>query len=610
MKVDKLTTFLTSVADRVEHGATPEAAVQQVLEQPAFAALSAAQRAGLRDMIALTGGDATVPSLLRTEAAQIAKKNIGLGTAALLKASAITLEGFDALASMTGLPIGPPLMAPGVKHTKTYDCPSVGPIPDDDEKGLPAAIEVSGQGGPIQSLEVAVKVEHPYVGALSITLTPPNGADPVVLHKRTGGSQSGIDLKVPVPAAAGLDPEGTWTLRVVDHDGYSDGGKLTHFGLAITTNKSKPNVPPIIPPSAPAAEGEVVVGSYNVENLFDTKKEPGKWDDQFTPTGKYKWTEAKLAQKLENLGKVFRTINGGKGPDIMALNEVENEPMLQRLRDEALGDLGYETLVHIESDDWRGIDNALISRYPLVGEPVLHQVHDSSNPLWGSDTTRGFLEATLDVDGRPLAVLVTHFPTNKKYEKKQKQRADYARQVRERVEQLEADHPGREVMVLGDFNGNPGDAAFGKDGLRTSGDGDAVSSGKAAMYNALAVMAEQHADPRPGRSFSDLGAIDEVLEESFGRNIGSISWVNDDKETEWHLFDHVLLSASLLSDKGLCHVPGSTQVVREPFMVAEDGQPRAFHEDGVEYGEQKLDRTGYSDHLPVVTRLRLAPEGD
>ena len=80
----------------------------------------------------------------------------------------------------------------------------------------------------------------------------------------------------------------------------------------------------MIPPSAPAAKGEIVIASWNVEALFDTKKDPGKDDWDWTPSGWWAWDDKKLSTKLQNLEKVLRTINGGKGPDILALNEVEN----------------------------------------------------------------------------------------------------------------------------------------------------------------------------------------------------------------------------------------------------------------------------------------------
>ena len=40
------------------------------------------------------------------------------------------------------------------------------------------------------------------------------------------------------------------------------------------------------------------IAFYNVENLFDTKDEPGVNDNDFTPDGYKKWTEERYYEKL------------------------------------------------------------------------------------------------------------------------------------------------------------------------------------------------------------------------------------------------------------------------------------------------------------------------
>ena len=39
-------------------------------------------------------------------------------------------------------------------------------------------------------------------------------------------------------------------------------------------------------------------------------------------------------------------------------------------------------------------------------------------------------------------------------------------------------------------------------------------------------------------------------------------------------------------------------------MLADDGTPCSFFERGVKPRDQDIARSGFSDHLPVVTRLR------
>lgn len=66
-------------------------------------------------------------------------------------------------------------------------------------------------------------------------------------------------------------------------------------------------LPPVVPPerlaqvrknSPPNAYG---VTFYNIENLFDTHDDPSNTgDDEFLPTGSYRWTEA-ISKKAQIL---------------------------------------------------------------------------------------------------------------------------------------------------------------------------------------------------------------------------------------------------------------------------------------------------------------------
>lgn len=360
-------------------------------------------------------------------------------------------------------------------------------------------------------------------------------------------------------------------------------------------------VPVSVDPAAPVAPDEVMIATYNVENLFDTTKDPSPDinDGQFTPDGDYKWSEAKLTRKIAQLGQAIRGMNAGHGPDILALNEVENAAVVARLRDEALSDLGYGTLVHLDTVDKRGIDNAILSRHPQIGEAVLHTVHVPGHPLWKDGKTRGILEATFDVDGVALTVFVNHWPAGAEWAERKKQRAHVGQQLRAIIEaKLKAD-PGREIMVLGDFNASPGEASFGPAGLGASGDPEVVKKKQLPLYDTVACLADQirHAQGKPAAK--SLEAVDELLA-SDGPAMGSHY---DDWSKKWNLFDQIFVSRGLLDEKGLAWVPGSTQIARTKELTNALGRPRSQFP-SEKYAEHTVDSIGISDHYPVVTRLR------
>lgn len=49
---------------------------------------------------------------------------------------------------------------------------------------------------------------------------------------------------------------------------------------------------------------------------------------------------------------------------------------------------------------------------------------------------------------------------------------------------------------------------------------------------------------------------------------------------------------------------GSTRVLRADYMLTPEGSPKTFFEPNVDPRKQEIARAGFSDHLPVVTRLR------
>src|SRR4051812_49089761 len=107
--------------------------------------------------------------------------------------------------------------------------------------------------------------------------------------------------------------------------------------------------------------GQLHVAWWNVENLFDTADDPAvTGDEEFTPDGPKKWDEARLKRKLANLAGVIKKMNGGKGPDVFGVCEVENKSVVERLVTD-LADLGRRyRVVHKDSPSERGIDTAIV----------------------------------------------------------------------------------------------------------------------------------------------------------------------------------------------------------------------------------------------------------
>ena len=171
---------------------------------------------------------------------------------------------------------------------------------------------------------------------------------------------------------------------------------------------------------------------YNTENFFDTVHDQGTGDWTYLPhdlkikmpeqqeachqtsTGRYldeclqmDWTEAKFTKKIINISKVIKSFdNTGKGPDIIMLEEVENMNVISKLVSKGLDGLGYQYKVLIEGDDSRGIDVALISKYPIA-KAVRHPLIMDGKKV----DTRGILQVTLNIGTQEITVFVNHWPS-------------------------------------------------------------------------------------------------------------------------------------------------------------------------------------------------------
>ncbi len=193
------------------------------------------------------------------------------------------------------------------------------------------------------------------------------------------------------------------------------------------------------------------VASWNVENLFDTIDDPDKRDEEYTPEGRREWTDARLDIKLKNLASVVDFMNGGKGPDLLAVQEVEHRHLLAKLEGKLKTTKNYR-IVYAESPDNRGIDNALFyntAQFDLIESQTIEVALPDKYP------TRYILYAKLVVNSSAfLHVFVNHWPSRRGgQEKSEPNRVEAAKALKNFID--ENITRGSNIIILGDFNDEP-----------------------------------------------------------------------------------------------------------------------------------------------------------
>lgn len=226
-------------------------------------------------------------------------------------------------------------------------------------------------------------------------------------------------------------------------------------------------------PSQQGTANRITIMSWNVENLFDTIHDEGTLDYEYLPTElklnnpamrqgcydansnpkqaqacvRHDWNEERLKVKLAHVADGIRQINGC-GPDIQILVEVENQNVVEMLRDSELSECGYQTVVVLDGQDKRGIDPGVMSKFKQWAPPILHNIpFHAENGDPAPKGFRGILEVHLLLpDGQKASIFAVHFPSQSNPTYLRRQAVEFLQKVTNAV--------SNDVLVIvgGDFN--------------------------------------------------------------------------------------------------------------------------------------------------------------
>lgn len=313
-------------------------------------------------------------------------------------------------------------------------------------------------------------------------------------------------------------------------------------------------------------EHKFFVASWNVENLFDIYDDPQKDDNEFLPNSDKQWDSTKYLQKLENLSQIICGMNNNKGPDILGLVEVENKQVLIDLVSviEKKISKKYE-IVHTESLDARGIDNALIFNKELFKFEELKPLRVDLGE--GEKDTRYILRVHLNLKGikkdDELFVYVNHWPSRRGGEDvSEKLRIDAANVLSNDINELNSKKE-RNVIIVGDFNDEPFNKSINE------------------VLKAKSIDSSEIKDVK----LINLAAKLKVQKQ------GSFMY-----KQEWNMLDQMIISKKLFNKKGLEYVQDSFQIIKPEVMVTKDGK---YKDSPIPTFGGKKYLGGYSDHFPV-----------
>jgi hypothetical protein len=308
---------------------------------------------------------------------------------------------------------------------------------------------------------------------------------------------------------------------------------------------------------------------YNLENFYDTEDDSLKQDNEFLPGGDRRWTKSRFYTKLTHISKVITNTGYWEPPFLIGLCEVENRKVLERLVTFAPLKSWNYSIIHKDSPDERGIDVAAIYRSDVfnpLNYSYFSPVPEGELPPYTREILyiRGIV-AGLDT----IHVFFNHWPS--RYSglmETRPQRKEAALRLKHEIDKLQKAYKNPPIIVMGDFNDQPEDESLQK-----------------------FLKAEKEITGQPVH----------LVNLSF-------RWMKEGKGTlkfqsQWNIFDQIIVSESLLNkESALFSLPDDALILDLPFLLEPD----------LSYTGSKLNRTyigftyhgGYSDHLPVLLKLR------
>lgn len=327
----------------------------------------------------------------------------------------------------------------------------------------------------------------------------------------------------------------------------------------------------LLPASKP--EKELRVLTWNVQNLFDEAYDGDEYPE-FDP--RKAWTREAFWQRCAALAEVVKGSVAG-GPDVVALQEVENAHAVEVLRDRFLGGMGYDHLV-VPPSQGENIRPVFLSRYPVVRTALHYPASLDGSPQ------RPILEAEWAIGSRSLVLLNNHWKSRVPDPRQtEAQRRQDALALDRRLAELSAREDGPLVIALGDFNASKElsldftEPCMKKIGPDSPNEADGPQPCLAVGTSRSAVAS------------SPVGLYDLWEEKPSGSPGGSYYY-----QGTWSKLDHVFLPAKTLAC-GEWSV-GDFKVVTLPSQMNADGQPRAW---------SVKDKAGISDHFPLAFTLHL-----
>jgi len=311
----------------------------------------------------------------------------------------------------------------------------------------------------------------------------------------------------------------------------------------------------------------IVIGFYNLENLYDTVDNTMTNDEEFLPNGPRNYSGDIYKNKLGKLATVISQMGeeiSPDGPVLLGVAEVENDTVLNDLVHQKLLEKRNYQIVHYDSKDIRGVDVGLLYNpkyFTVIASDKLfvHLPSGSKDAYY----TRDVLWVKGNLDGEIVHIYVNHWPSRSGGEKRSEPgRKAAAQVVRNHIDSMAKVEPGAKIIVMGDLNDDPVNESITK------------------------VLGAQ-----PNQADVRKGGLYNPWTELYKKGTGTLAY-----QDAWGLFDQIIISYPWLNKDQNGAFFFQQHIFFKEYLVENNGRYKGYPMrtwDGNTY------RGGYSDHFPT-----------
>lgn len=312
------------------------------------------------------------------------------------------------------------------------------------------------------------------------------------------------------------------------------------------------------------------IATYNVENLFDLKKDGHEYTE-YIPNTASKWNQKNYDIKLRNISHVIKDINA----DIVALQEIESLDALKDLRFQLKRDGIYYQYYKIANKKNTTVKVALLSKIPFV--------YTKEISVTSSYKYRNILEAKFSVNDKELYVFVNHWKSKAGPES---MRIVSAKKLLHRIKEIGED---KNIILVGDFNSDYEEYKMFKRKRRHND-----TNGKTGINHVLHTKQQINSAPKTTYSKGNFYNL----------------WYDTNKKNRYsylyrsrkEALDNIIISQSLIKENEISYIHSSIDTFKPSYLFK---GKNLYRWQTTRRKPRKHKGKGFSDHLAVTAKFRI-----